>query len=55
MVEMTDEEYEKWFKGFVEGWLCRICKIPLTLDNFGGVGENHMIYCKDCGVGYERN
>lgn len=45
---MSDEEYGEWFKEFVEGWRCRICKTDLTLDNFGGTGENHMIFCKDC-------
>ena len=44
----TDEDYDKWFKKFVESYRCRICKTDLTLDNFGGLGENHMIYCKDC-------
>lgn len=36
------------FKEFVESYRCRICKKPLTLDNFGGLGENHMIFCIDC-------
>jgi hypothetical protein len=39
---------ENWFKKFVESYRCRICKIPLNLENLGGFGENHMIYCKDC-------
>lgn len=38
------------FKKFVESYRCRICKIPLTLDNFGGLGENHMIFCKNCAL-----
>lgn len=45
--EMTDE-YEDWFKEFVESYRCRICKVDLTLDNFGGVGNNHMVFCRDC-------
>lgn len=53
MKEMTDEEYEAWFKEFVEGWRCRICKIPLTMDNFGGIGENHFIGCSDCKKDYQ--
>lgn len=48
---MSDEEYAEWFKEFVEGWRCRICKKDLNLDNFGGVGENHMIFCKGCKYG----
>lgn len=36
------------FKKFVESYRCRICKTPLTLDNFGGLGPNHGIFCKDC-------
>lgn len=39
---------DKMFKEFVESYRCRICKIDLTLDNFGGLGPNHMIFCKDC-------
>lgn len=46
--EMTDAEYQDWFKEFVESYRCRICKEDLTLDSFGGIGENHMIFCKDC-------
>lgn len=34
------------FKKFVESYRCRICKIQLNLDNFGGLGENHGIFCK---------
>lgn len=33
---------------FIRGWRCRICKIPLDLSNFGGIGPNHFIGCKDC-------
>lgn len=40
---------DKWFKDFVESYRCRICKTPLTLDNFGGIGPNHMIFCNTCG------
>lgn len=46
---------EKWFKKFVESYRCRICKEPLTLDNFGGTGDNHMIFCKKCGKDWEFN
>lgn len=44
----SDAEYAEWFKNFVESYRCRICKVDLTLTNFGGVGSNHMIFCKDC-------
>jgi hypothetical protein len=36
------------FKKFVESYRCRLCKIPLTLDNFGGLGPNHGIFCEKC-------
>jgi len=36
------------FKKFVESYSCRICKVPLTMGNFGGLGPNHGIFCKDC-------
>lgn len=39
---------EVWFKKFVESYRCRICKVDLNLDNFGGLGDNHMIFCIDC-------
>lgn len=39
---------DKWFKEFVESYRCRICKTDLTLDNFGGLGPNHGIFCKSC-------
>lgn len=41
---MTEDDFKK----FVESYKCRICKQPLNLDNLGGLGENHMIFCKDC-------
>lgn len=39
---------DKWFKEFVESYRCRICKVSLTLDNFGGLGPNHGIFCNIC-------
>jgi len=36
------------FKKFVESYRCRLCKIPMTLDNFGGLGPNHGIFCEKC-------
>lgn len=34
----------------LKNYRCRICKVDLNLDNFGGLGENHMIYCKNCSI-----
>jgi hypothetical protein len=39
---------DKWFKEFVESYRCRVCKIDLNLDNFGGLGPNHGIFCRKC-------
>lgn len=39
---------DAWFKDFVESYRCRICKKDLNLDNFGGLGSNHGIFCKNC-------
>lgn len=36
------------FKKFVESYRCRICKKDLNLDNFGGLGPNHGIFCNIC-------
>lgn len=36
------------FKKFVESYRCRICKVDLNLDNFGGLGPNHGIFCRNC-------
>ena len=38
---------------FIKGWRCRICKTALTVDNFGGLGYNHGIFCSDCIDGKE--
>lgn len=46
-IEVMNEET---FKRFVESYRCRICKTSLNLDNFGGLGDNHMIYCLDCKI-----
>ena len=60
MTKLTSEAYrgsaeDLAFKEFVESCRCRICKISLNLDNFGGLGENHMIGCKDCKDKYPEN
>ena len=36
------------FKKFVESYRCRLCKVDLNMDNFGGLGPNHGIFCKNC-------
>lgn len=36
------------FKTFVESYRCRLCKIQLSMDNFGGLGPNHGIFCGNC-------
>lgn len=46
--KLEAEINDKWFKEFVESYRCRICKIDFDLNNFGGIGSNHMIFCKDC-------
>lgn len=46
--KLTEEQYDEWFKEFVESYRCRICKKDLNLENFGGIGVNHMIFCKNC-------
>lgn len=47
---LTKEEYGYFFKEFVESYRCRICKVDLTLENFGDLGPNHGIFCKNCRV-----
>jgi hypothetical protein len=39
---------EEWFKNFVESYRCRVCKKDLNLNNFGGLGSNHGIFCNIC-------
>lgn len=49
--EMTGfwiDECDEWVKDFVESYRCRICKTSLNLNNFGGLGPNHGIFCKNC-------
>jgi hypothetical protein len=38
---------------FIKGYRCRICKVDLNVDNFGGLGNNHGIFCLDCINGEE--
>lgn len=35
-------------KSLIEAYNCRLCKIKLTEENFGGLGPNHMIGCQSC-------
>lgn len=35
-------------KSLIEAYNCRICKVKLTEENYGGIGYNHGIFCKTC-------